>query len=238
MPGDDDNYRQRLEALERGKLTAEQVGELGEQAGRRLRAAGAPFEYDRCTEVFAFYWHRFHLWPATRDQDERIREAALGLAEALERSGRSGFYQLFDEALWDRMIKSDIAERMKRAGRWPPDYSVTASLETYLRALAGFLEEYHGEMIPKANDALMPPNSRPALKPFVVRWVRPRIDALGNHLDHTPNEREQIPGPWRPRAVDNSRAPHGNNKIAADLCRILLAEPISPRYVSARMRGK
>ena len=205
----DAEYRLGLSELEKGQLRDEDVGDLAEAAYRRLEAAFEQPALWRCADALSIYPWRVHEARALEAHGNRIRHAALELADALGDSGKSGLWLLLDPGIWDGV---------------PADYvGPNIRIEDYLRILAKHLDHSewaYGHLVPKRHSA--------NLGRFVVRHVRDVVVAnwdvlaIGRRRDAFDE--------------DDGRAPHGLHLYIAEVASVILAKPISAAYVKDALR--
>ncbi|MDT8387472.1 MAG: hypothetical protein RQ736_08155, partial [Thiogranum sp.] len=113
-------------------------------AETRLRAAAVPFEYDRCLDVFGMYWHRVHECPAEIEADRQIVKACGALADALRDSGKSEYYRLLDQGIWQEAVGQEELRRYQEKitnGDWLFVGRPDMMLERYLRAMIKCIED-------------------------------------------------------------------------------------------------
>ncbi|MBD3619664.1 MAG: hypothetical protein HUJ28_09340 [Chromatiales bacterium] len=248
----DEDYRAAIRALEAGEIDpGGELGRLGAEAMQRLQAAGLPWVFDRCADVFVEYHTRVMDSPDSIKAERRIQKAMRALADLLDASGLSSSYVIEDAEVWARIgdnLDENTVSKMVQRGAWPPNNGYLTPLELYLRAAADWITEREEEVLPAFDRYLgevMPPdNGSSRLKPFVARRMSEQVRFIGDHLAQLERDgyAPDVPAQFRPRPChdrdpDDTRSPPGHNKIAAALTSIILAEDVRDGYISQVNRG-
>ncbi|MDX5374896.1 MAG: hypothetical protein LPK43_03810 [Gammaproteobacteria bacterium] len=246
----DDAYRAAIRALAAGEIDpGGELGRLGAEALQRLQAAGLPWVFDRCANVFVEYHEKMMASPARLEAERGIRDAMLELADKLRSSGLAREFIVQDAAVWERIAgKLDHASRvdvLAHSGGIPKCWT---PLETYLRAAAEQITEGQKVFGPAFDQYLgqvMPPGKHSSnLERFIFRRTTVLVGEIAEEIQGIEEDGQslEIPSEYRPRPFDEFTRnepglPYRHVTVAARLASILLAKDIRQNQITKANEG-